>query len=369
MKRELEGYVFFKDAKFHPGRIYIENGKIKSVEEIPEVSLSPEESKQYIIPGLVDVHSHGCFGHDTCDADPDGLREMIKFEESRGITSYCPTTMTFHEDKLTKVVEVVKEVAKETKTIKGIYLEGPFISREKCGAQNPEFIMKPDAKMVRRLNKASGNLCRVVAIAPETEGALDFIKELSGEIVCSIAHTTSDYDTAVKAIKNGAKEITHLYNALPVYSHRNPGVIGAAMDDENIRVELIADGVHVHPAVVRNTFRYFGADRIMLISDSMEATGMPNGKYSLGGQDVYVEGRLATLKDKTIAGSASTLYDVMVEAIKMGVSKEDAIVSATRTPAKQIGIFDKVGSIEKGKDADLLVVDKDFNLKEVVISR
>lgn len=367
--RELEGYVFMDWGEFKPGRVYIEDGKIVNVEELPEVSLSPEEADNYIIPGLVDIHSHGCFGHDTCDGDPEGLREMIKFEESRGITSYCPTTMTYPEEKLSGVVKAVRKVAESTKTIKGIYLEGPFISKEKRGAQNPAYIQKADAGMVDRLNELSGNLVKVVAVAPETEGAMDFIKEMSGKYHCSIAHTTADYDTAVEAMKNGADEATHLYNAMPAYSHRAPGVIGAVIENDNVKAELIADGIHVHPAVVRNTFKTLGADRVMLISDSMEATGMPNGQYALGGQDVFMKDRLATLKDGTIAGSASTLFDCMTEAIKMGVPKEQALISATRTPAKQIGIYDRVGSITKGKDADLLIVNEKFELKEVIITR
>ncbi len=367
--REIEGYVFFETGEFKPGRIYIDNGIIKNVEEIPKVSLSPMEASKYIIPGLVDIHSHGCFNHDTCDGDIEGLREMIKFEESRGITSYFPTTMTYPEDKLTEVVKAVKKVSKETKTVKGIYLEGPFISMEKRGAQNPKYIAKPDVDMIERINEASKDLVKVVAIAPETENAIDCIKKLSKKYVTSIAHTTADYDTTIKAFSNGAKHITHFYNAMPSFSHRNPGVIGAAMESEDVKVELIADGIHVHPAVVKNTFKIFGQDRVILISDSMEATGMPDGKYSLGGQDVYVKGRLATLKDGTIAGSASTLFDCLREAVRMGVKKEDAIIAATKTPAKETGIYKTVGSISINKDADLLIVDKDLNLKEVIISR
>lgn len=365
---EFEGHIFMDDGEFHPGRVYINEGKIVSVEKIPEVSLSPDESALYIIPGLVDIHSHGCFGHDTCDADEEGLRKMLRFEESAGTTSYCPTTMTFNEEILTKVCKNISEVAKTESTIKGIYLEGPFISKEKCGAQNPEYIMKPDAAMIKRLNEVSGGLVKVVAIAPETEGAMECIEELSGNFKCSIAHTTADYDTAKEAMEKGALHVTHFYNAMPAYTHRAPGVIGAAMESDTAKVELIADGIHVHPAVVKNTFKMFGADRVILISDSMEATGMENGKYSLGGQEVFVENRKATLKDGTIAGSASTLLDCVKEAIKMGVKREDAIISATKTPAKEIGIYSKVGSISAGKAADLILCDKDLNIKEVILS-
>jgi len=364
---KIRGLIFTEEEKFTPGEVDCENGKIIGVTELTPDDLTAEERESLIIPGLVDIHSHGCYGHDTCDADADGLRAMIKFEESQGITSYVPTTMTFHEDRLTEVVKVIKEVARETKTIKGIYLEGPFISKKKCGAQNPEYIMKPDARMVERLNRASGSLVKIVAIAPEVEGAKEFIQECSKEYCLSIAHTDSDYDTAKTAMDAGAKHVTHFFNAMPPYTHRAPGVIGAAMDSDDVKVELIADGIHIAPAVVRNTFKQFGADRVILISDSMEATGMPDGKYSLGGQDVFVDGRLATLKSGTIAGSASTLFDCVREAVKMGVPKEKALVSATKTPAKEIGIYDRAGSLTVGKDADIVICDLNLNVKKVIL--
>lgn len=363
----VRGLIFTEDDIFSSGEIKYENGKIVEINLFDMSMLSEDERETLVVPGLVDIHSHGCFGHDTCDASVEGLKEMLKFEESQGTTSYLPTTMTFYEDRLTEVVTVIKEVSKESKTIKGIYLEGPFISKEKCGAQNPDYILKPDSQMVDRLNEASGNLVKVVAIAPEVEGADEFIKQSSKKYCLSVAHTNADYNTAKKAMDNGAKHVTHFFNAMPSYTHRAPGVIGAAMDSDDVRVELIADGIHIDPAVVRNTFKYFGANRVILISDSMEATGMPDGKYALGGQDVFVKGRLATLESGTIAGSASTLFDCVREAVKMGVPKEQAIVSATKTPAKEVGIFDRVGSFSIGKDADIVVCDLNLKVKKVIL--
>ena len=358
----VRGMIFFKGA-FLKGEVEYDKGVIT---DIRDCNLTAEEEKQYIIPGLVDIHTHGCAGHDTCDGDEAGLREMLKYQREHGTTSYFPTTMTFFEDKLTDVVSVIKKVAETDKTLKGIYLEGPFISKEKCGAQNPDFIMKPDVEMLRRLNKASGGLCKFVAIAPEQEGAMECIKAGKDEFKFSIAHTTADFDTAKEAIDAGANHITHFFNAMPGYTHRAPGVVGAAMDTEDIRIELITDGIHIHPAVVRNTFKHFGGDRVVLISDSMEATGLTDGEYALGGQKVIVKGRLATLENGTIAGSASNLFDCMTQAIKMGVPREEAVKAATSTPAKEAGIFDKVGSLEIGKVADLLLLDENFNLKQVI---
>jgi len=362
----VRGLVFTEDEVFVPGEIKYENKKIISVTEISEGDLTREEKETLIVPGLVDIHSHGCLGHDTCDADKEGLLAMIRFEESQGITSYLPTTMTFHEDRLTDIVKVIKAVSKEIKTIKGIYLEGPFISEKRCGAQNPKFILSPDFDMLERLDEASGNLVKIVAIAPEIEGAKEFMEKCSGKYCLSIAHTDADYETARTAMENGVRHVTHFFNAMPPYTHRAPGVIGAAMEADDVKVELIADGIHIDPAVVRNTFKQFGKDRVILISDSMEATGMPDGEYSLGGQEVKVEGRLATLSSGTIAGSVSTLFDCVREAVKMGVPKETAIVSATKTPAKEAGIFDRVGSFAPGKDADIVICDMDLKVKKVI---
>lgn len=361
----IRGKLFIEGV-FHYGEISYENGIITEVKLLDENKLSEEDRSVYILPGLVDIHSHGCFSHDTCDASYEGLKEMLAFQETKGVTTYFPTTMTFNEEKLAKVCENISKVAKTDKTIKGVYLEGPFISYEKRGAQNPEYIMEPDLSMLDRLNEASGNLVRIVAIAPETRGALEVIEQGSDRYCFSVAHTTADYEVTKEAFQKGARQVTHLYNAMPPYSHRSPGVIGASMDDDNVRVELIADGIHVHPAVVRNTFRTFGADRVILISDSMEATGMPDGEYSLGGQKVFVKGKLATLKDGTIAGSASTLYDCMISAVNMGVALSEAVIAATKTPAIAAGIFDKTGSLEKGKYAEILILNENLSIKKVI---
>ena len=227
--------------------------------------------------------------------------------------------------------------------------------------------------MLQRLLEASGSLVRLVAIAPETEGALECIREGSNlqdmqAFRFSIAHTEADYDMAKAAIEAGAKHVTHMYNAMSAFLNRAPGVIGAAFDDPDTYVELIGDGVHIHPSVIRATFAMFGAQRIVLISDSMEATGKPDGKYALGGQDVYKQGSLATLCDGTIAGSATNLFDCMKSVIAMGIRPEDAIRCATINPARSVGIGDLVGSLEAGKRADILVCDPQWNLQRVIAS-
>lgn len=221
--------------------------------------------------------------------------------------------------------------------------------------------------MLKELQKCAKGLVKLVSIAPETEGAIDCIRELGKEFHFSIAHTMSDYDTAVKAIQAGAKHITHLYNAMPVPTHREPAVVGAAADDPEVMPELICDGIHIHPCMVRNTFRLFGAHRMILISDSMRAVGMEDGQYTLGGQDVTVRGALATLADGTIAGSATNLYDCMCKAVEMGIPKEQAIRAATINPAVSIGVGNKVGSLEAGKYANIVIADKELHRRQVIL--
>ena len=382
----MRGWIFTQkeqqDApRFVPGEIAYEGDTITSVTVLDESDLTAEEKETYLLPGLVDIHLHGCMGVDFCDSidykDDEMLRTMCEYEASQGVTSICPTTMTYDEERLIKIMKKAKDFTGSLHPLKdcvaGVHLEGPFISRAKCGAQNPKFIQDPDLAMLDRLQEASGGLVRLVAIAPETDGAIDCIREGSnrpkGQDFCfSIAHTTADYDTAKEAIAAGAKHVTHMYNAMPAFLNRAPGVIGAAFDDKDTYVELIGDGIHIHPSVVRATFEMFGPERIVLISDSMEATGKPDGKYALGGQDVYKQGNLATLRDGTIAGSVTNLFACMKSVIAMGIAPEDAIRCATLNPASSIGISDTVGVLLPGKRANILVCDRDLNLNRVIAS-
>ena len=220
--------------------------------------------------------------------------------------------------------------------------------------------------MFRRVQEKAGGLFKLCDLAPELPGSMETIDELAGEVRISIAYTTADYDTACEAFKHGARQVTHLYNAMPPFSHRAPGVIGAAFDNDNVAVELIADGVHVHPSVVRATFRLF-ENRVILISDSMMATGLDDGEYSLGGQAVTVRGNLATLHDGTIAGSATNLMDCVRSAVKMGVPLGQAIRSASTNPARAIGIEHDYGSLEPGKLANVLLLDEELNIHTILL--
>lgn len=373
--RTIRGMVYTDRFCFEAGEITITGDMIKTVEHLEEEQLTEEESGRYILPGLVDTHFHGCAGYDFCDGTAEAMCAIASFELTHGITTITPATMTLSEETLTDICAVCAE-ATETKTlpegiplgevIKGIYLEGPFISMEKKGAQNPAYIHKPDMEMLDRLQQAAKGMIRIVVIAPETEGALECIRAGRDRFRFSIAHTCADYETAKAAIDAGAAHVTHLYNAMPPFTHRAPGVIGAAAEDEQVAAELICDGIHIHPSAVRNTFKLFGAERMVLISDSMMATGMADGMYALGGQPVRVRGNLATLEDGTIAGSATNLYDCMRTAVKMGVPVETAVRAATLNPATAVGLETECGILQPRRKADILVTDKDLTLQEVI---
>lgn len=344
-------------------------------------SLAPSENESvldadglYAIPGLIDIHFHGCMGHDFCDGTVEAIDAITRYEASCGVTSVCPATMTVSPESLVQIMDAARTYNESPArpgqaSLVGINMEGPFISEAKKGAQAAEHIRLCDEALFCSLQERSGGLIKLVDIAPENEGAMEFIDALHDKVTISLAHTTADYQTAKEAYDRGARHATHLYNAMPPFTHRAPGVVGAAFDSPHCRAELICDGVHIHPSVVRATFQLFGDDRMILISDSMRAAGMEDGQYTLGGQDVAVKGKYATLvSDGALAGSVTNLMDCMRTAVKeMQIPLESAIACATMNPAKAIGIYDRYGSISTGKIANLVLLDQDLNLRQVII--
>ncbi|MDD2970801.1 MAG: N-acetylglucosamine-6-phosphate deacetylase [Lachnospiraceae bacterium] len=364
----INAKVFTEDNVFVEKEIYVDNDRIVDADNGDGMVI--DGAGCYAIPGLTDIHFHGCVGYDFCDGTTEAITKMAKYEASIGVTTMVPATMTLSEEQLTKVCQAAKEYDNaEGAILCGINMEGPFIAESKKGAQNGKYIHKPDAAMFDRLNKASGNMVKLIAIAPEVEGAMDFIEKKKDEVVLSIAHTACDYAIAKEALEHGASHMTHLYNAMNPLTHRAPGPIGAAAENATCEAELICDGVHIHPAVVKATFQMFSDNRMIMISDSMMATGMPDGKYALGGQAVDVKGNLATLADGTIAGSATNLMDCVRTAVqKMGIPLESAIKCAAVNPAKSVKIYDKYGSITPGKVANIVLLNqKDLSLNKVIL--
>ncbi len=321
-----------------------------------------------LIPGLVDIHTHAAAGADASDEDLDGLFRLARWYAAHGVTSWCPTTMTLSETELTRAMRVLGSYARpaDGARLLGVNLEGPFVSREKCGAQNTAYLHAPDAALFDRLNAASGGLVRLVTVAPELPGATEFIRHASGVCTVALGHTAADYETAERAFAAGARHVTHLFNAMPPLRHREPGLIAAALD-AGATAELIADGLHVHPAVVRLAVRLFGDD-LAIISDSIRCAGMPNGTYMLGGQLVMLRDGRATLRDTdTLAGGVIDLMEALHRAISFGIPPERAITAVTATPARIAGRAD-VGAIEPGRYADFVLLDAELKLRAVFVN-
>ena len=361
------GKVFQEDGSFLEQAIYINDHRLVDKAEYQDDGEVIDAEGLLVLPGLVDIHSHGAAGEDFSDGNPEGLKKILQYEKRCGITSYCPTSMTFPKERLRQIFASIKGAqTEEGAKVVGINMEGPFLDPAKKGAHVEKWIAAPDVAFVRELNQDADGLVRLVTLAPNMDGAEEFIKEMHEEVCISLGHTTADYDCASRAMKLGAHHVTHLYNAMQPFGHRAPGLIGAAMDDPECMVELICDGYHIHPSAIRAAFRMFGPERVILISDSMRATGMENGTYELGGQEVTVKDRKAVLKDGTLAGSATNLYGCMCKAVEFGIPLEQAIMAVTANPARSIGIFDRVGSIRIGKQADLLLVSENLELKRVI---
>lgn len=367
----IHGQVFQEEGVFTPGTVYICGDRMVSEEEYqaaPGEETVTDACGSYVIPGLTDIHFHGCMGRDCCDGTTEAFRTIAEYELRQGVTSITPATMTMSEEVLSQICQAARDFScPDGADFCGLYMEGPFISLEKKGAQNAAYIHRADTAMLKRLQDISGGCIRTVVVAPETEGAMEFIRQNSGTINISLAHTTADYETAREAFSLGASQLTHTYNAMPPLTHRAPGPIGAAAEQEHCMAELICDGVHIHPSVVRATFKLFGDDRIILISDSMRAAGMEDGSYDLGGQTVKVSGNLAVLEDGTIAGSVTNLMDCLRTAVKdMGIPLESAVKCAAANPVKAIGLWKDYGSLTPGKYANLALLDETLALKQVI---
>lgn len=365
------GKVLDKSFHFVDADVVVKDGKIVKIGKACTCGETEviDAAGKYVIPGLVDIHTHGCGGVDACNGTKETLDILSTTQGKAGITSFCPTTMTIPEDELLATMKYIGEYKKAGNPagadVAGIYMEGPFISAKKKGAQREDCVKAPDVAFFDKMNEASGNIIKVVTVAPEAEGSMEFISAVKDRVTISIAHTDCDYACAMDAIHAGASHITHLYNAMNGLTHRAPGVVGAAADT-NVATELICDGIHINPAVIRLTFKVMEG-RVNLISDSMEATGMPNGEYQLGGQKVFVKDKKATLADGTIAGSSTNLMDCMRNVVKFGIPLPEAVKAATLTPATEIGMQDKIGKIDIGNDADILVLDKDLELETIIM--
>ncbi len=353
------GEVFEKDA-FCSHDILVEGERISS-SGISAKGIELDASGCYVIPGLVDIHFHGSAGADISDGDEEGLHRMGAYEASRGICAMCPATMTLSHEQLMQAARSARsyDPALDEAALVGINMEGPYISPSKVGAQNPEHVRNPSVAEFKALQDEAGGLFKLVDIAPEEDGADVFIESLKDDVRISLAHSCADFDTAKAAFNKGAKHLTHLYNAMNPMHHRSPGPIPAAVESEEVTAEIIADGIHIHPSMVRLAFRLFGDDRMILISDTLRAAGLEDGVYDLGGQDVTVNGYVAAIDNGALAGSVSDLMRCFYVAVHdMDIPLVSAVKAASANPARAIGIDDDYGALEEGYLANAVLLDK-----------
>ena len=354
----------FLDGRFQRASFRTAGGRFTEILPADVQGDGLELDGKRVIPGLVDVHNHGNSGADFSDGDYDGLVKMASYLACHGVTSFAPASMTLPYDVLhdafLTAVKLSHEKPANCARLMGIEMEGPFFSEKKKGAQNGAYLKNPDFDAFKALYDAAEGLIRIADVAAELPGAVEFTEQASKLCTVSIAHTDCSYDEAKAVFAAGARHLTHLYNAMPGIHHRKPGPIGAASERGDVFAELICDGQHVHESAVRMAFKLFPG-RICLISDALRCCGMPDGQYTLGGQDVFLKGSIARLADGTIAGSATNLYDCMRTAVSFGIAEEEAILSATLNPARQLGREREIGSIAVGKLADFIVCDDALN--------
>ena len=355
------------------GSVLIANGKIK---EINPTSFENEEIIDacglYLSPGFIDVHIHGAGGYDTMDGTFHAINEISKTILKHGTTSFTPTTMTVATSDINKSMQVIKE-AKEKGTdgaiVLGAHLEGPFINPKAIGAQNPNFLIPPTLENYNTMVKGAEDAVVSITIAPEIEGAKELIKELSKKgIICSIGHTKASYEEAMEGIACGCKHSTHLFNAMTSFSHREPGVVGAIFDSE-ITTETISDGIHISYPSLRIAYKQKTSDKVLLVTDAMMACSMPDGMYTLGGQDVIVKDGAARLLSGSLAGSILTLDKAVYNVYhNVGYPLHEVVKMATFNPARHCNVEDRKGLIKEGYDADLILFDEDINIKKVIVS-
>lgn len=363
--------IIFKD-KIEEGSVLIRNGKIAEINPANMDDEIFDAKGLYLSPGFIDVHIHGAGGYDTMDGTEEAINMISKVIMEHGTTSFLPTTMTVAiEDinKALKVIKKLKEEGSEGANVLGVHLEGPFVSPQAIGAQNPKHIIKPSVENYKKIVEGCEDAVTSITLAPEVEGAKELIKYISQRgIICSAGHTKATYEEMIDAIKCGISHSTHLYNAMTGFTHREPGTVGATFDTD-ITTETISDGIHISYPALRIAYKVKTTDKVMLISDAMMACCMKDGKYALGGQDVFLKNGAARLENGALAGSVLTIDKAVENVYKnCNIPLYEAVKMATYNPAKHCKVEDKKGLIEEGYDADLVLFDDNISVKKVFIN-
>ena len=347
-----------------------ETGRIEAiVDSLPEGAEVIDACGGYVAPGLIDIHIHGYLGEDTSDAKPEGIRKMAYGVAKNGVTAFLPTTMTVSKDEIVAALNAVRSLKEESQSwggaeIIGVHAEGPFINPKKKGAQAEENILKPDADFVLE----NADIIKYITLAPEMDEGHECIKRLAGEsdILISMGHTDASFEEAMSAARDGASHATHLFNAMSALAHRNPGVVGAALASDNVSVELIADTFHINPGLYSIIEKVKGR-KTVLITDCTRAGGMPDGEYDLGGQPIFLNGIECRLADGTIAGSVLKLNSAVKNVIDhTALPVHEVFNMASLNAAIVIHIDDRKGSLEAGKDADIIITDENINILRTI---
>lgn len=368
----IHGKIMLPDAVVSGKSLVFDSdsGKIVGlVESVPADAKIIDANGNYVAPGLVDIHIHGCFGEDTSDAKPEGVKKMAYGVAQNGVTAFLPTTMTVAKDEIIAALNSVRSLKEESKTwdgaeILGVHAEGPFINPSKKGAQAAENILVPDADFIIE----HSDIIKLVTLAPEMDKDHQCIKKLAAEsdVLVSMGHTDATFEEAMSAAKDGVNHATHLFNAMSALAHRNPGVVGAALASENVSVEVIADTFHINPGLYSIIAKVKG-DKMVLITDCTRAGGMPDGEYDLGGQPIFLKGIECRLADGTIAGSVLKLNDAVKNVLNhTNLPVNEVFNMASLNAAAAIHVDDRLGSLEAGKDADIIITDDNINVQRTI---
>jgi len=373
----LKTCYFFADKIITPyrtledGFIKVKNGIIVSVGEKKQVKKADAETldlhNSLIVPGFIDIHTHGIAGVDTMDAKEESIRKMSIVNAAHGVTAFLPTTVCAPYNALINVIKTVVNVKRKQNMkakVLGLNLEGPFISPKKLGAMDPNYARPPSIKEFDKLWKASDGLIKLITIAPEVSGALELVRHVTSRgVTVAMGHSYASYQETMDCIRAGARHTTHLFNAMRAYGHREPGIVGAVLESAVVSTEVIADLIHLHPTTLRLTCAMKPEDKVVLVTDAIQATDMPDGMYKLGKKEIYVKKGVSRLADGTLAGSTLTMEKAVRNMVfEVGVPLEQAVAMATVNPAKVLGIENEVGSLESGKCADFAVLDKNLNV-------